>query len=512
MLNVAIDNRPFASEPITGLMLPDGIFEAALGQQRMNVHVRNSGAAPVTGAQVYVESVSSPLVVVSPATLPLAQAAPGVSYLFGWDVDVSAAPAGTYLVSFIVRTATDQRRIIKKIFVTRISFNPVLGTFRAESPEGVIEVEFKEMVRPRRRGCCGSRKRPGRPPRDGKRPVNLIEYLRKGFQGHDPDFEFCLPEYLPKVLSARLTPTPPYPGQYGDLPFQDPWWKVLLCILAFLLLIAAAIAEAVDGSGSLSTTGGPGGSGSPTGDCCGLEPSGGGTSYVAAGLLAAAAAAATAAVLSDARDPFRKGADHTPPAPGELTVGESLDVEYLYGEPVALGRPFTVDGKWKYQRITTGATYAHSAAETGTNVHVLSRYEIHAPDVVRAYKREPFVIEASFFDADEKILRGGELFAQCFLVGPSGQWRRLVLEDHGATPDQKPLDGVYTGMTHFTPNDVGLWTYYVIAQDINDATPAMTPEEAAQIIGGMVLTHQLTLTFDGGVCALVADGHVNVIA
>jgi hypothetical protein len=70
---------------------------------------------------------------------------------------------------------------------------------------------------------------------------------------------------------------------------------------------------------------------------------------------------------------------------------------------------------------------------------------------------------------------------------------------------------IYTGGWQFTVDDKGLWTFLVIAQDMNDATPNMTPEEAAQIIGGMVLTHQLSITFEGGTCPLVPDGHVNVV-
>jgi hypothetical protein len=61
-------------------------------------------------------------------------------------------------------------------------------------------------------------------------------------------------------------------------------------------------------------------------------------------------------------------------------------------------------------------------------------------------------------------------------------------------------------------------TFYVadpstnlIAQDFNTAQPNMDPDEAAQIIGGMVLTHQLTINLGGGTCPLVPDGHVNVI-
>lgn len=51
----------------------------------------------------------------------------------------------------------------------------------------------------------------------------------------------------------------------------------------------------------------------------------------------------------------------------------------------------------------------------------------------------------------------------------------------------------------------------MIAQDVNNAGTDMTPEEAAQIIGGMVLTNQLVITFDDDECPVVPDGHVMVI-
>lgn len=528
-----IPNRPFATEPVTGLMLPDGVFEASIGKQSINAHVANTGAT-VNGVQVYVESVSDPGIVISPATYPLATAAGGVSHLFTWEADFTMATPGAHLVSFIVETPTGDVRIIKKIFVTKLSYDPTDGTFSAATPEGVLKLEVRDVVRPRNGKCCrrptrgtcdcnckNDEPRPGTTgtPTHGKdqnrnvKNTNVLGYIVEGFKGHDPNFEFCLPGYLLKDIRATVTPTPPYPGQYGDLPYQDPWWKVLLCILALLLLIGAAIAEAVDGEGEVTVSGGTGGGGTDE-DCCGIEAGGGGTSYVAAGLVAAAAAAATAAAASDVRDPYRKGADNTPPGAGELTVSEVLDFTYKYIEPIELGKPFKVGAEWKYVRQTNAATYTHSVTEENANVHLLSKYEINAPDVVLVYKREMFVIEAKFFDANDALFKGGQLFVQCFLIGPNGQWRKIILQDNGMpmNADKKANDGIYTGRHFFSTNDKGLWTYFVIAQDINTAQPDMEPEEAAQIIGGMVITNQLTITFDGGQCALVPDGHVNVIA
>jgi hypothetical protein len=528
-----IPNRPFATEPITGLMMPDGIFEASIGKQTLNAHVKNTAGA-MANIQVYVESVSDPGIVITPATYPLASAANDVAHLFSWQADFTAATPGAHLVSFIVETPGGDVRIIKKIFVTKLGYNPADGTFTAIAPEGVMTVAYHEMIRPRDRRCrckrrdechCGcdgkDETRPETPAhqpsdRDDDSNVknsNVLEYITQGFKGHDPKFEFCLPGYLPKDFTATVVPTPAYAGQYGDLPFQDPWWKVLLCILALLLLIGAAIAEAVDGSGEVTVSGGSGGSGSPD-DCCGIEAGGGGTSYIAAGLVAAAAAVATAAAASDVRDPFRKGADHTAPGAGQLTTQEDLKFIYNYSDPIELGKPFKVGADWKYTRHTTAASLSHATTETNANVHLLSKYEVKAPDTVLVYKREQFIIEAQFFDANNKQFKGEQLFVQCFLIGPAGQLRKLVMQDNGQAlnADKKANDGIYTGRHFFSTNDKGLWTYFVIAQDINTANPDMEPEEAAQIIGGMVLTNQLTITFDGGTCPLVPDGHVNVIA
>jgi hypothetical protein len=51
--------------------------------------------------------------------------------------------------------------------------------------------------------------------------------------------------WLPLEFEYRIVPNPAYVGQFGPLAFEDPWWKVLLIILAVLLAIASAIVDAV---------------------------------------------------------------------------------------------------------------------------------------------------------------------------------------------------------------------------------------------------------------------------
>jgi hypothetical protein len=116
-------------------------------------------------------------------------------------------------------------------------------------------------------------------------------------------------------------------------------------------------------------------------------------------------------------------------------------------------------------------------------------------------------------DANDDLITGTNLFVQCYLCGPDGRYRVLPMHDDGIDHDQVAQDGTYTGVYAFAreKNARGIWTYFVIAQDVNTATEDLTPEQAAQIIGGMVRTHQLTIDFSGGTCALVPDGHINVI-
>jgi hypothetical protein len=528
---ITVPKRPFASDVFTGLMLPDGIFVTMLGTQHINVHLDNTGASTIATPQIYIESVSHPSIAVTPATRVVPELKPGASRVERWQADFTNCPAGTHYVSIVLEDGAGAKsRFIKKIFVTRVSFDSSTRIFRAETPEGVLAASFLDLIGPRggcgddghEACCCCHREKPGAEDTGNEREPADIKQLRRAHSTVTnfasllaqlgPSFRFCPPGYLPHRMLVTWTPTPPYAGQYSDLPLQDPWWKVLLCILAVILLIAAAVAEAVDGDGSVTVGSGDGDTGGPVEDCCGVRAGGGGNSYVAAGLVAAAAAAATAAGLSDIRDPFRRGQDATPPGAGQLTLAETLAVELGYPEPVALGQPFAVKAAWDYKRLTDGGSFAASGNDTTQNVHVASSYQITAPEVHRRYRRQEWVVQGQFFDGDGNSFRGSQLFVQCLLVGPAGEFRRIVLQDDGNYPDEKPGDGVYSGRYPFLRTDsAGLWRYYVIAQDVNHATPDLKPEEAAQIIGGMVLTHQLVITFDEDDCPFVPDGHVMVI-
>ncbi len=287
---LAIPNRPFATDLITGLMLPDGIFVTMLGRQNVTVQLANRGAATVGFVSVYVESLSHPGIVLTPQTHFVAPLASNASTVLAWTADFRACPPGLHRVSIIVEQGGDRARIIKKFFVLGLSFEEPDRAFVAETPEGVMRAHFGRLTKPTLDCCCGRgtipprENEPGRedqdPRDDGRRNgiqrlgnprrLSSIHALADLFRGHDPGFQFCPPGYLPLTLDYEWTPTPPYSGQYGGLPFQDPWWKVVLCVIAFLLLVAAAIAEAVDGSGSVTVGGGTGGAAAARGRARGL--------------------------------------------------------------------------------------------------------------------------------------------------------------------------------------------------------------------------------------------------
>jgi hypothetical protein len=515
MLPITIPNRPFSTEMITGLMLPDGIFEASLGTQQLNAYFANTGAAALAGVDVYVESVSDPGIRVSPQTYTIGSLNGGASVLYNWAIDVSAATPGKHYVSFVARSAAGMSRIIQRIFVTRINFNSATKTFSVETPEGVMNVAINEVLTSGDPGCgCkgGNKDLADRYLRlyDAKNPVQsalkILKYLTMD------DIKNCPPQtILLKKASVSLSPVPAYTGQYGDLPYQDPWWKTLLAILAVILFITAFVVAAVFGVVAVGyVTGGIGAV--ATIACCSVP------FFVALGAAAASIGSAVIAGAADVRDPFRRGQDNTLPGAGETTVGENLNIEFSYPEPLVLGTPYAVGAKWDYHRITMDAAsnqkeYAYSVDEVNSNIHTLSKYVITCPNVVRVYREEPFIIKGEFFSGQDKIMRGGQLFVKCFLVGPDSGNNVIsfLMQDSGIYPDSEAGDGIYTGIYRFSEKQKGLWKIYVIAQDINNAQPDMTPDEAAQIIGGMVLTGQLTITFDGGTCKHVPDGDVNVI-
>ncbi|MGO8926414.1 MAG: hypothetical protein ACLQU3_05925 [Limisphaerales bacterium] len=50
----------------------------------------------------------------------------------------------------------------------------------------------------------------------------------------------------PTLVEYRVDYNQAFPGQYGPIPFDDPWWKLLLILIAIILSIAAAVSAMFD--------------------------------------------------------------------------------------------------------------------------------------------------------------------------------------------------------------------------------------------------------------------------
>ncbi len=60
-------SRPFAIEPVTDIMLPDGIFDNAIYNLRIAAHFTNTLSSALTNVTLYLESVGDPASCRSPA-------------------------------------------------------------------------------------------------------------------------------------------------------------------------------------------------------------------------------------------------------------------------------------------------------------------------------------------------------------------------------------------------------------------------------------------------------------
>jgi hypothetical protein len=494
--------RPFSVEPLTGVMLPDGIFDTAIFQQRITCYYTNVGITSLSNVTIYLESIGDLTITPQAKTYTFPEIKPGASIQVSWLADFRNASPGKKNVSFIAKAdGLTLKRTIKQIFVSKTTYDPVSKTFTCAVPEGSITVDFKEVIGPSKdQPRCDCDRPPKGPPFGGP--------------------------WLVTQMSAGVSPNPPYSGTFGDLPFQDPWWKILgwivFAIAALVAAIAAAVGEGTAGIAASGTFDESTGSVS----CCTPDP--GGTADLTgadtvAGIASVVGTVGLAVGLADTIDPWRRGQEATPPAPGEQTIREDLEASFKYLEPLVAGKPYAVEVRWLYTRVTTGKTYTYSVSEVVNNIHVLEKLEVTAPEKVILFK-DPFVIQARFLRRADQPFVGDELYAYAIVTSPSGIGFRVPLLDDGNEFDNLQNDGTYTGVLDWKKvrtllrqaeereNLNGYWRVYVYAQDVNDAKPDLPPEEAATHIGGFPVASPVEINFDTTLpCPLTANAVVLVI-
>ena len=491
--------RPFAIEPVTNIMLPDGIFDNAIYNLRIAAHFTNTSSTALTNVTVYLESVSDPGIAPVAETFTFPSIPAGASVLVQWPANFQFATPGKRLVSFVARAdGFTSRRSIQQIFVSETRFNAATNSYTCRIEEGTLHVSHLQGHTPAQTwGSTGTNS-------DGK--------------CHCPS---PFGPNVPTGLTMGWTPNPAYTGVHGDLPFSDPWWKILAIIVAAVAALVAIIAAALGAGKANFSVGGTFEENDPSVHCC--TPKGaanGKPEFTVAGVASAIASGAIVVACSDAADPFFRGQAATPPAPGETTVAEQVVAKWDLPEAPNAGVPYTADVSWTYQRFTTGKTYSHSVTETQTNIHVAGDVEMDTPAMVHAF--DPLWVRAKFEKADGGFFKGPEVYALCLFQAPGGLFFAQPLTDDGLGFDPAANDGVYAGSLNLElvrrillsqDQDVyGVWRVFVFAQDVNLTKPGTPPQIAAQTIGGFFVSSAIEITFDPNLpCPLKSQAAITVV-
>lgn len=498
-----VATRPFAIEPLTNAMLPDGIFDNALYKLRIACHYTNTSGADLTNVTLYLESIGDAGIVVTGQTYTFPRIPAGASVLVSWAADFQFASPGKPLVSFVARAdGYTSARSIRQIFVSQTRYDQSTDTYSITIPEGRMELSKPTVIAPPE----GSAWWPGgKPENDKERPP---------WTG----------PYVPTGCTMVWIPNPAYPGTHGQLPFDDPFWKILGWIVFGIATLVGILAAAA-GAGAFNV--GVKGKFDEVEPglgvkCCTPAPGGGvKEATTAAGAAGLIATGALIAGLADDADPHWRGQEATPPAPGELTTAERVQAHWrLLDEPHA-GRPYRTEVEWAYKRTTTGATYEYAvASEEKSNVHVTEEVKVVTPDTVAS----PGLlwVRSSFIRPGGAPFRGPELYGFALFRAPQGLYFLVPLTDDGVGFDAHSNDGEYTAGLHLRDalqelkkvgqEPYGIWKVFVFAQDVNLVPPGTPAEIAAQTIGGIFVASAVQITFDPDQpCPLEAQGTIKVV-
>ena len=116
---MAVETRSFAVEPVTNVMLPDGIFDNALYNLLFSCHYTNTSGGDLNNVALYLESIGDPGITVTPRTYSFATIPAGASVLVQWQGNFQLAFPGKPLVAFVAQAnGFTSARSIQQIFVT----------------------------------------------------------------------------------------------------------------------------------------------------------------------------------------------------------------------------------------------------------------------------------------------------------------------------------------------------------------------------------------------------------
>ncbi|EOO24936.1 hypothetical protein IIU_06509 [Bacillus cereus VD133] len=293
---IEVPFRPYALRMNTLQMMPDGVFEAALGTYYMGVCIQNVWTKPLSAdSLIGISDVSRNILAaggvqiidtwsteeqevlgqkMQGAYVVLGSLAPGEMRTIYFKVNCKSAKPRKHIIEFkVINTAMPDpnhlnRRTTQTIFVTRSSFNAVTKEFVSECDRGrlflklrEVTVEYSSLINVVR---CAREHRAQHGDPIENRARDILQNLLSGQKVDLCELKhlldcFCTNDdrnsgrwpcgdilMFPTVFDYRVVYNKPYVGQYGPIPFDDPWWKVVLMILAILLTAAAGASEASD--------------------------------------------------------------------------------------------------------------------------------------------------------------------------------------------------------------------------------------------------------------------------
>lgn len=492
---MVVQTRPFAVEPVTNVMLPDGIFDNALYNLLISCHYTNTSNVALTNVTLYLESVGDPGITVTAHTYSFSNIPAGASVLVQWQGNFQFASPGKPLISFVANAdGFTSSRSIQQIFVTKTRYNNVAKKWVCTIPEGRLEVLNIYVINPGNEWC-------------------------------DCDLPYPGP-HVPTGIKISWYPNPSFDGQFGDLPYSDPWWKLIAIIVAAISAIVGVIAAAL-GQGTFS----PGVKGKfdedpnhPNVKCCTPNPGGSvsNNATTVAGICGVICSVAIAVACSDTADPIYRGEQNTMPEPGELTVSETVDAHWTFVDPPNAGIPYKTKVKWHYERITTGASYEYDVDEEQTNTHIVDNVEVDTPATVS--RHDDLWARVKFNKPDGSLYKGADLYTFCFFRSPGSKGLYFIapLLDDGLDLDAVANDGIYTSKLNLehvqkyiaeAGGEVeGVWQVYIYAQEVNRTAPSTSPIIAAQNIGGSFVASAVSITFDPTLpCPFEAQANITVL-
>lgn len=485
---ISVQKRPFCIEPITSVMLPDGIFDAAFQVLDIAFHVTNHSEYDLEFCWVRPARVPTPEWHYAGNTFTeLGPLTSGSSRLVRWKAVFAGCTPGKKALSieFGAQIAWNQLGggfdgiIRRNIFVCRTSKDEATGLYTCEVPEGHMQLRLK------RRTYTGAWK--------------IIDYSSDG-QAKEIRIPPCgiVEAFAGSVISKS--------GAEDAIPFQDPWWKIVAWVIAAIAAIAAVIAaKEGKGTASIGVSGDFSDGDDPQANWCLPDPIEHPDWKNLAGVLSIISTTAIRVGMMDEIDPIQKGRNAHPGLPGDRRVLESLEVSITTPNRLAAGEEWQVPIEWTYTATQmSGRVFVEHRQEIGMSEVVARNVRIDVPAEVYLYR--PIVANVYLEDKKGAPLAGDAIFGHVNFISPGGRIYKVTLENQDFESRKALAPGNFQAGIHteVVSGQIGAdatrgqWRVEFYAQLVNNATEGLSPFEAAKRVGGDFLLAPISLVKTDG--------------